>query len=53
MEVMQKFTELREFFFAKNIKEIWKIMDNPVDKNNLNEYKDSKEFLKIELLVMI
>ena len=35
--------EPREFsFFAKNIKEIWKIMDNPVDKNNLNEYKDMK-----------
>ena len=35
--------EPREFsFFKKNIKEIWKIMDNPVDKNNLNEYKDMK-----------
>lgn len=35
--------EPREFsFFAKNIKEIWKIMDNPVDKNNLSGYKDMK-----------
>lgn len=29
-------------FLVKNIKEIWKIMNNPVDKNNLNEYKDMK-----------
>ena len=35
--------EPREFsFLVKNIKEIWKIMNNPVDKNNLNEYKDMK-----------
>ena len=35
--------EPKEFsFFVKNIKEIWKIMDNPVDKNNLNGYKDMK-----------
>tara|TARA_B100001027_G_scaffold212686_1_gene182331 strand:- start:103 stop:1083 length:981 start_codon:yes stop_codon:yes gene_type:complete len=36
--------EPKEFlFFVKNIKEIWKIMDNPVDKNNLKEYKDMKK----------
>tara|TARA_X000000950_G_C13769486_1_gene600342 strand:- start:242 stop:1117 length:876 start_codon:yes stop_codon:yes gene_type:complete len=35
--------EPKEFsFLVKNIKEIWKIMNNPVDKNNLNEYKDMK-----------
>lgn len=35
--------EPREFsFLVKNIREIWKIMDNPVDKNNLKEYKDMK-----------
>ena len=36
--------EPNEFsFLVKNIKEIWKILDNPVDKNNLNEYKDMKK----------
>ena len=34
--------EQENFLLCKNIKEIWKIMDNPVDKNNLNEYKDMK-----------
>ena len=43
MEVMQKIQWSQEnFLLCKNIKEIWKIMDNPVDKNNLNEYKDMK-----------
>ena len=36
--------EPKEFsFLVKHIKEIWKIMDNPVDKNNLNRYKDMKK----------
>jgi len=36
--------EPKEFlFFVKNIKEIWQIMNNPVDKNNLNQYKEMKK----------
>ena len=37
-----KFNEPREFSFFAKIKRNLKIMDNPVDKNNLNEYKDMK-----------
>ncbi len=39
--------EPKEFFFmVKNIREIWKIMNNPVDKNNLKEYKEMKKIFE-------
>ena len=35
--------EPKEFaFFSKNLREIWKIMKHPVDKDNLKEYKKMK-----------
>jgi sialic acid synthase SpsE len=39
--------EPKEFLFlAKNIREIWKIIDHPIDKNNLKEYQDMKKIFE-------
>ena len=39
--------EPKEFLFmVKNVREIWKIMDNPIDKNNLTEYQDMKKIFE-------
>ena len=39
--------EPKEFLFlVKNIREIWKIIDHPIDKNNLKEYQDMKKIFE-------
>ena len=39
--------EPKEFlFFAKNIRDIWKILKNPIDKDNLTEYKTMKKIFE-------
>jgi N,N'-diacetyllegionaminate synthase len=39
--------EPKEFLFmVKNIKEIWKIIDHPIDKNDLREYQDMKKIFE-------
>lgn len=39
--------EPKEFLFlVKNIREIWKIIDHPIDKNNLKEYQHMKKIFE-------
>jgi len=44
--------EPKEFLFlVKNIREIWKIIDHPIDKNNLKEYQDMKKIFEKSVVV--